>query len=90
MTVGNYLDLFSTQLKDENRLGYAECFKGLKSSLLLYCKSLDIKFSAIDHQWLKGYELHLKKGGKAKNTIGIRFRSLRALYNKAIADDGQI
>lgn len=87
MTVGSYLDLFITQLKDENRLGYAESFRGLKSSLLLYCKSLDIKFSAIDHQWLKGYELHLKKGGKAKNTIGIRFRSLRALYNKAIADE---
>ena len=87
MTVGSYLDMFITQLKDENRLGYAESFRGLKSSLLLYCKSLDIKFSAIDHQWLKGYELHLKKGGKAKNTIGIRFRSLRALYNKVIADE---
>ena len=87
MTVGSYLDLFISQLKDENRLGYAESFKGLKSSLLLYCKSLDIKFSAIDNQWLKGYELHLKKGGKGKNTIGIRFRSLRALYNKAIADE---
>ncbi len=87
MTVGNYLDLFISQLVKENRLGYAESFKGLKSSLLLYCKSLDIKFSAIDNQWLKGYELHLKKGGKARNTIGIRFRSLRALYNKAIADE---
>ena len=87
MTVGSYLDLFISQLKEENRLGYAESFKGLKSSLLLYCKSLDIKFSAIDNQWLKGYELHLKKEGKARNTIGIRFRSLRALYNKAIADE---
>ena len=87
MTVGNYLDLFISQLAKENRLGYAESFKGLKSSLLLYCKSLDIKFSAIDNQWLKGYELHLKKEGKARNTIGIRFRSLRALYNKAIADE---
>lgn len=87
MSVGSYLDLFISQLKDENRLGYAESFKGLKSSLLLYCKSLDIKFSAIDNQWLKGYEIHLKKGGKGNNTIGIRFRSLRALYNKAIADE---
>ena len=47
MTVGDYLDLFISQLKDENRLGYAESFRGLRSSLLLYCKSLDIKFSAI-------------------------------------------
>ena len=87
MTVGSYLDLFISQLKEENRLGYAESFRGLRSSLLLYCKSLDIKFSAIDNQWLKGYELFLKKGGKAKNTIGIRFRSLRALYNKAMAEE---
>ena len=32
MTVGSYLDLLITQLKDENRLGYAESFRGLKSS----------------------------------------------------------
>ena len=31
MTVGDYLDLFISQLKDENRLGYAESFRGLRS-----------------------------------------------------------
>lgn len=86
MNLGDYLDYFVQQLKDENRLGYAESFKGLKSSLLLYCGSLDFPFTDIGHQWLKGYEMFLIRSGKKENTIGIRFRSLRVLYNKAVSE----
>lgn len=86
MNFGDYLDYFIQQLKDENRLGYAESFKGLKSSLLLYCGSLDFPFTDIGHQWLKGYEMFLIRSGKKENTIGIRFRSLRVLYNKAVSE----
>ena len=32
MNFGEYLDYLIQQLKEENRLGYAESFKGLKSS----------------------------------------------------------
>ena len=87
MNFGEYLDYFIQQLKDENRLGYAESFKGLKSSLLLYCGSLDFPFTDIGHQWLKGYEMFLIRSGKKENTIGIRFRSLRVLYNKAVSEE---
>ena len=86
MNLGDYLDYFVQQLKDENRLGYAESFKGLKSSLLLYCGSLDFPFTDIGHQWLKGYVMFLIRSGKKENTIGIRFRSLRVLYNKAVSE----
>lgn len=86
MNLGDYLDYFAQQLKDENRLGYAESFKGLKSSLLLYCGSLDFPFTDIGHQWLKGYEMFLIRSGKKENTVGIRFRSLRVLYNKAVSE----
>ena len=86
MNFGEYLDYLIQQLKDENRLGYAESFKGLKSSLILYCDNLDFQFTHIDQQWLKGYEMFLIRSGKKENTIGIRFRSLRVLYNKAISE----
>ena len=86
MNFGEYLDYFIQQLKDENRLGYAESFKGLKSSLILYCDSLDFQFTHIDQQWLKGYEMFLIRSGKKENTIGIRFRSLRVIYNKAVSE----
>lgn len=87
MNLGDYLDYFVQQLKDENRLGYAESFKGLKSSLLLYCGNLDFPFTDIGHQWLKGYEMFLIRSGKKENIIGIRFRSLRVLYNKAVSEN---
>ena len=48
MNFGEYLDYFIQQLKDENRLGYAESFKGLKSSLILYRDRLDFQFTHID------------------------------------------
>ena len=86
MNFGEYLDYFIQQLKEENRLGYAESFKGLKSSLIRYCDSLDFQFTHIDQQWLKGYEMFLIRSGKKENTIGIRFRSLRVIYNKAVSE----
>ena len=86
MNFGEYLDYLIQQLKEENRLGYAESFKGLKSSLILYCDSLDFQFTHIDQQWLKGYEMFLIRSGKKENTIGIRFRSLRVIYNKAVSE----
>ena len=86
MNFGDYLDYFVQQLKDENRLGYAESFKGLKSSLILYCDRLDFQFTHIDQQWLKGYEMFLIRSGKKENTIGIRFRSLRVIFNKAVSE----
>ena len=86
MNFGEYLDYFIQQLKEENRLGYAESFKGLKSSIILYCDNLDFLFSDIDQQWLKGYEMFLIRSGKKENTVGIRFRSLRVLYNRAVSE----
>ncbi len=86
MNFGEYLDYFIQQLKEENRLGYAESFKGLKSSLIRYCDSLDFQFTHIDQQWLKGYEMFLIRSGKKENTIGIRFRSLRVIFNKAVSE----
>ena len=64
MNFGEYLDYLIQQLKEENRLGYAESFKGLKSSLIRYCDSLDFQFTHIDQQWLKGYEMFLIRSGK--------------------------
>ena len=82
MNFGEYLDYLIQQLKEENRLGYAESFKGLKSSLIRYCDSLDFLFTHIDQQWLKGYEMFLIRSGKKENTIGIRFRSLRVIKRR--------
>jgi integrase len=72
------------QLKEEERRGYMLSVKQVYNSLLKFNKHLDIYFSDIDINWLKRYEAWLKKEGTACNTIGIRLRTLRAVYNIAI------
>lgn len=46
-------------------------------------KHLNIYFADIDVAWLRKYETYLRKKGIAENIIGIRFRTLRAIYNLA-------
>lgn len=83
-------DLFCEQierLKDEDRRGYMLSVKQVYNSLLKFNKHLDIPFSDIDTLFLRRYETYLRKQGLAENTIGIRFRTLRAIYNVAMEED---
>jgi len=83
-TVLELLEIHINQLLQENRLRYASTFKELKRSLLDFNKHLNIYFSEIDVQWLKNYEMYLRQKNLGDNSIGIRFRTLRVLYNIAL------
>lgn len=81
-------ELFLEHIKyliEMKRTGYMLSIKQTFNSLVAFNSSLDIPFSDIDVTWLKRYETWLKKQGKSENTIGIRFRNLRMIYNLAIA-----
>ena len=83
-TVGEVFQERIQELKEANRLGYAESHETVYHSLLNFNGHLDIYFSEIDKEWLQKYEAWLHKIGNKENTIGIRFRTLRAVYNIAI------
>lgn len=83
-TVGELFDKHISHLLQEGRLKYASTYKELKNSLIEFNKHLDIYFSDIDANWLKDYEAHLRSKKLAENSIGIRFRTLRVIYNLAI------
>ena len=74
-------------LQEENRRGYMLSVKQVYNSLIKYNKYLNIHFTDIDVAWLKKYETWLRNSGLAENTIGIRFRTLRTIYNYAIQED---
>ena len=50
-------------------------------------RHLDIPFADIDVAWLRRYELFLREKRLAENTIGIRFRTLRSIYNLAMEEN---
>lgn len=85
-TFGNFLEDYVATLQAENRYGYAKTFFELSASILKYRKSLDFYFTEIDTHWLRGYEMFLRGNGNKENSIGIRFRALRVLFNRAITD----
>ena len=86
-TVGDYLNGYIDRLLAANRVGNAKTFQELRTSLTKFCRSLDFYFIDIDAEWLKRYEQWLRvERHYSDNSIGIRFRSLRVLYNSAITD----
>ena len=74
-------------LQEMKRTGYMLSIKQTYNSLLKFSSSLDIPFSEIDAGWLRKYETWLRKQGKSENTIGIRFRNFRMIYNLAISQN---
>ena len=80
-----FLD-YINQLNNENRIGYALSVRQVYTSLIKYRGNLDFYFTEIDIAWLKEYESWLRKHRLSENTIGIRFRTLRVIYNIAITE----
>ena len=84
ITVGELFQERIQELKNTKRLGYAESHKTVYHSLLHFNGHLDIYFSKIDKEWLQNYETWLRKNENKENTIDIRLRTLRTIYNIAI------
>lgn len=78
-----YIDL----LKMEKRTGYLKSVQQVYNSLLEYHGHLNIYFSEVNQLWLKRHKVWLHNKGLANNTIGIRFRTLRAIFNYAITKE---
>ena len=85
-TVGEVFLSQIENLKQTGRTGYALSHREVYNSLLKFNGHLNIYFSDIDTVWLKRYETWLQGQGFSENTIGRRFRTLRAVYNVAIEE----
>lgn len=86
----NVEDILTKHINDlieSNRRRYAQTFTQLKVSMEKFRVHLKIPFSEIDLKWLREYELFLRKSNLAENSIGVRIRSLRVIYNVAISMD---
>jgi len=86
-TVAHIFNEYIEHLRQEKRTGYMKSVLQVYNSLVKYNEHLNIYFDEIDFRWLREYEIWLKGEGLALNTIGIRFRTLRTIYNYALTDD---
>ncbi|MTE25498.1 site-specific integrase [Winogradskyella ouciana] len=78
---------FTQQLIDEmlttKNTGNALVYRTAMNRFLDFCKK-DITFTEIDYVLLQKFENHLKLKGLKQNSISNYFRTIRAIYNKAI------
>ena len=86
-TVADIFNEYIEHLRQEKRTGYMKSVLQVYNSLVKYNGHLNIYFDDIDYLWLREYEIWLKNKGLALNTIGIRFRTLRTIYNYAMSND---
>ena len=87
ITVEMYLKSVIEQLTKENRIGNATHYQSLLNSLQKFTRLSQILFVDVDVFFLNRYESFLKVRGNKGNTISIKMRTLKAVYNKAIKDN---
>ena len=69
-------------LDKEERTGSQLYYTSVLRSVSLFAGD-NIRFDSITVDWLKRYEKHLLKEGKAYTTVGIYMRAIRAIVNEA-------
>lgn len=87
MTFGAFIDEHITWLESQKRMGYAASFKDLNNTLHNHLGTLDFMFSDINSSFLRAFVGYQRSNGNELNTIGIRLRCLRVLFNKAIEEN---
>ena len=87
ITVKIYLKNIIDTLISESRVGNANHYKALLNSLNKFAQMSNLQFVDIDLPFLNKYETFLKLAGNKGNTISIKMRTLRAVYNRAIKDN---
>ena len=73
-------------LQREGRAGTADTYRYAMKSFKGYHGKGKLRFEEITPEYLREYENAMLNAGRSKTTIGIYMRSLRTIYNRAIAE----
>ncbi len=85
-TVFEFMDNIICDLKASNKIGNAYAYSDCKRALSKFRNEADLSFNDIDLNFLNRYEKDFLKRGVNSNSISFYMRTLRAVFNQAIAD----
>lgn len=83
-TFKTFSDKLISQMIEVNRTGNAIIYQTAVNRLLSFYGRDDLGFQEIDYSLLDDFAHHLSMNGLKQNSISNYFRSIRAIYNKAI------
>jgi integrase len=84
LTFNEYANQLINELLEVKRTGNAIVYKTAVNRLANYCGNSKLKFTEVNFTLLDSFSRKLTMDGVKPNTIGNYFRSIRAIYNKAI------
>ena len=78
-----FADKIIQQMMEANRVGNAIVYQTAVNRLISYCGK-DVSFEEVNYKLLDQFSHHLITSGLKQNSVSNYFRSIRAIYNKAI------
>ena len=78
-----FADKIIQQMMEANRVGNALVYQTAVNRLITYCGK-DVSFEEVNYKLLDQFSHHLATSGLKINSVSNYFRSIRAIYNKAI------
>lgn len=78
-----FADKVIQQMMEANRVGNALVYQTAVNRLITYCGK-DVSFKEVNYKLLDQFSHHLTTSGLKINSVSNYFRSIRAIYNKAI------
>ncbi|MDW5289159.1 site-specific integrase [Formosa sp. PL04] len=82
-----FFDTIIKEMVDSGRIGTSKVNKETSNSLKKFNKGSTLAFEALNADYLYRYEVHLRKRGGTSGGIGVKMRTIRAIYNLAINRD---
>lgn len=87
----SYTDELTASMKRSGQLGNMLVYQSLRNGLSEfisseYSKDDDVNFSAVTVKFCNDFEMYLRARGNGDTTLHNRFRTLRAVLNKAISE----
>lgn len=73
------------QLTKAKRIGTADSYLYSAKALKMFSGKSSLQFNAITPQFLEDFETYMVNNGRSLTTVGIYLRTLRAIFNDAIA-----
>ncbi|NBW28749.1 MAG: hypothetical protein EBR38_09325 [Flavobacteriaceae bacterium] len=78
-----FADKVIQQMMEANRVGNAIVYRTAVNRLITYCGK-DVSFEEVNYKLLDQFSHHLTTSGLKINSVSNYFRSIRAIYNKAV------
>jgi site-specific recombinase XerD len=86
-TVYQFLEIVIAELLKADKVGNSNVYKSLRDVLLRFRNKKDFTFSELDGSFLRKFEQDLRERGLKDISMSVHFRTLRALYNRAVVED---